>query len=200
MTDELFTPQYENYYELTIVNHEDDLDRYGNWLAGNIRMYDPHADHIGVLRDLIVEMRRVLDAVNQITHTGSDETRYGIDTTDLPSIPIPDGISTEYPIWAMDSNGNVLVGESLTDIESITSIILNGRYIGLGTTIQYDPDAPIQANRLPEPIRSWYQANDGIGEDGEGFVSDLDKPGDDKRLTWEEVVVEYGYQVWDINP
>ena len=94
-------------------------------------MYNPHADHIGVLRDLIVEMRRVLDAVNQITHTGSDETRYGIDTTDLPSIPIPDGISTEYPIWAMDSNGNVLVGESLTDIESITSIILNGRYIGL---------------------------------------------------------------------
>ena len=200
MMDELFTPQYENYYESKIVCHEDALDRYGNWLAGNIRMYDPHADHVSVLRDLIVEMKRVLTAINRVTHTGSDETRYGIDTTDLPSIPIPDGISTEYPIWAMDSNGIVLVGESLTDIESITSIILDGRYIGLGTTIQYDPDAPIQANRLPEPIRSWYQANDGIGEDGEGFVSDLDKPGDDKRLTWEEVVVEYGYQVWDINP
>jgi len=200
MMDELFTPQYENYYESKIVCHEDALDRYGNWLAGNIRMYDPDADHVSVLRDLIVEMKRVLAVINRITHTESDETRYGIDTTDLPSIPIPDGISTEYPIWAMDSNGNVLVGESLTDIESITSIILDGRYIGLGTTIQYDPDAPIQANRLPEPIRSWYQANDGIGEDEEGFVHDLDKPGDDKRLTWEEVVVEYGYQVWDINP
>ena len=200
MMDELFTPQYENYYESKIVCHEDALDRYGNWLAGNIRMYDPHADHVSVLRDLIVEMKRVLTAINRVTHTGSDETRYGIDMAELPSITIPDGISTEYPIWAMDSNGNVLVGESLTDIESITSIILDGRYIGLGTTIQYDPDAPIQANRLPEPIRSWYQANDGIGEDGEGFVHDLDKPGDDKRLTWEEVVVEYGYQVWDINP
>ena len=200
MMDELFTPQYETYYESKIACHEDALDRYGNWLAGNIRMYDPDADHVSVLRDLIVEMKRVLAAINRVTHTGSDETRYGIDTTDLPSIPIPDGISTEYPIWAMDSNGNVLVGESLTDIESITSIILDGRYIGLGATIQYDPDAPIQANRLPEPIRSWYQANDGIGEDEEGFVHDLDKPGDDKRLTWEEVVVEYGYQVWDINP
>lgn len=198
--DELFTPQYKTYYESKIACHEDALDRYGNWLAGNIRMYDPDADHVSVLRDLIVEMKRVLAVINRITHTESDETRYGIDTTDLPSIPIPDGISTEYPIWAMDSNGNVLVGESLTDIESITSIILDGRYIGLGTTIQYDPDAPIQANRLPEPIRSWYQANDGIGEDEEGFVHDLDKPGDDKRLTWEEVVVEYGYQVWDINP
>jgi hypothetical protein len=200
MMDELFTPQYKTYYESKIACHEDALDRYGNWLAGNIRMYDPDADHVSVLRDLIVEMKRVLAVINRITHTESDETRYGIDTTDLPSIPIPDGISTEYPIWAMDSNGNVLVGESLTDIESITSIILDGRYIGLGTTIQYDPDAPIQANRLPEPIRSWYQANDGIGEDEEGFVHDLDKPGDDKRLTWEEVVVEYGYQVWDINP
>lgn len=198
MMDELFTPQYENYYESKIVCHEDALDRYGNWLAGNIRMYNPHADHIGVLRDLIVEMRRVLDAVNQITHTGSDETRYGIDTTDLPSIPIPDGISTEYPIWAMDSNGNVLVGESLTDIESITSIILNGRYIGLGTTIQYDPDAPILLSDLPEPIRSWYYTCDDIGVDTGGFVFDPFSP-DCRRLTWKEVVDYYGYKVWDIR-
>lgn len=196
--DELFTPQYENYYESKIACHEDALDRYGNWLAGNIRMYNPHADHIGVLRDLIVEMRRVLDAVNQITHTGSDETRYGIDTTDLPSIPTPDGISTEYPIWAMDSNGNVLVGESLTDIESITSIILNGRYIGLGTTIQYDPDAPILLSDLPEPIRSWYYTCDDIGVDTGGFVFDPFSP-DCRRLTWKEVVDYYGYKVWDIR-
>lgn len=198
MMDELFTPQYENYYESKIACHEDALDRYGNWLAGNIRMYDPHADHVSVLRDLIVEMRRVLDAVNQITHTGSDETRYGIDTTDLPSIPIPDGISTEYPIWAMDSNGNVLVGESLTDIESITSIILNGRYIGLGTTIQYDPDAPILLSDLPEPIRSWYYTCDDIGVDTGGFVFDPFSP-DCHRLTWKEVVDYYGYKVWDIR-
>lgn len=198
MMDELFTPQYENYYESKIACHEDALDRYGNWLAGNIRMYNPHADHIGVLRDLIVEMRRVLDAVNQITHTGSDETRYGIDTTDLPSIPTPDGISTEYPIWAMDSNGNVLVGESLTDIESITSIILNGRYIGLGTTIQYDPDAPILLSDLPEPIRSWYYTCDDIGVDTGGFVFDPFSP-DCRRLTWKEVVDYYGYKVWDIR-
>jgi hypothetical protein len=198
MMDELFTPQYETYYESKIVCHEDALDRYGNWLAGNIRMYDPHADHVSVLRDLIVEMKRVLTAINQVTHTGSDETRYGIDTTDLPSIPIPDGISTEYPIWAMDSNGNVLVGESLTDIESITSIILDGRYIGLGTTIQYDPDAPIQANRLPEPIRSWYYTCDDIGVDTGGFVFDPFSP-DCRRLTWKEVVDYYGYKVWDIR-
>lgn len=198
MMDELFTPQYENYYESKIACHEDALDRYGNWLAGNIRMYNPHADHIGVLRDLIVEMRRVLDAVNQITHTGSDETRYGIDTTDLPSIPIPDGISTEYPIWAMDLNGNVLVGESLTDIKSITSIILDGRYIGLGTTIQYDPDAPILLSDLPEPIRSWYYTCDDIGVDTGGFVFDPFSP-DCRRLTWKEVVDYYGYKVWDIR-
>lgn len=198
MMDELFTPQYENYYESKIACHEDALDRYGNWLAGNIRMYNPHADHIGVLRDLIVEMRRVLDAVNQITHAGSDETRYGIDTTDLPSIPIPDGISTEYPIWAMDSNGNVLVGESLTDIKSITSIILDGRYIGLGTTIQYDPDAPILLSDLPEPIRSWYYTCDDIGVDTGGFVFDPFSP-DCRRLTWKEVVDYYGYKVWDIR-
>lgn len=198
MMDELFTPQYENYYESKIACHEDALDRYGNWLAGNIRMYNPHADHIGVLRDLIVEMRRVLDAVDQITRAGSDETRYGIDMAELPSIPIPDGISTEYPIWAMDSNGNVLVGESLTDIKSITSIILDGRYIGLGTTIQYDPDAPILLSDLPEPIRSWYYTCDDIGVDTGGFVFDPFSP-DCHRLTWKEVVDYYGYKVWDIR-
>ncbi len=200
MTDELFTPQYEAYYESKIVYREDNLDRYGNWLAGNVRMYDPLADHIGVLRDVLIEMKRVLAAVNQITHAGSDETRYGIDMTDLPSVPIPDGIMTEYPIWAMDGCGNVLVGETADQIEKITSIILDGRYIGLGTTIQYEPDEPILAKHLPEPVRSWYIENNGIGQDDDGFVRDLGKPGDEPRLTWEEVVNEYGYQVWGIEP
>lgn len=196
MTDELFTPQYENYYELTIVNHEDDLDRYGNWLAGNIRMYDPHADHIGVLRDLIVEMRRVLDAVNQITHDGSDETRYGIDMAELPSVQIPTGIMTDYPIWAMDFYGNVLVGENT--ITSITSIILAGRHLGHEQISQYDPDAPILLSDLQEPIRSWYYTCDDIGVDTGGFVFDPFSP-DCRRLTWKEVVDYYGYKVWDIR-
>jgi hypothetical protein len=203
MHDEpMLIPRYEAYYETEIAYHEDALDRYGNWLAGSIRLFDPQSDHIGVLRDILEEMRRVLAVVNQITHAGSDETRYGIDMTDLPSVPIPDGITTEYPIWAMDAHGNVLVGDVANQIVQITSIILYGRYVGLGATIQYDPDAPIRVADLPEPIKSWYHndRNRGrdLGEDTDGFVYDPHEP-DDMRLTWEEVVHSYGWEVWGID-
>ena len=196
-------PRYEAYHESKIAYHEDALDRYGNWLAGSVRLFNPQADHIGVLRDILEEMRRVLAIVNQITHTGSDETRYGIDMTDLPSVPIPDGMDTAAePIWAMDAQGNVLVGDVANQIVQITSIILYGRYVGLGATIQYDPDAPIRVADLPEPIKSWYHndRNRGrdLGEDTDGFVYDPHEP-DDMRLTWEEVVHSYGWEVWGID-
>lgn len=37
----------------------------------------------------------------------------------LPSQDIPDDVDTSYPVWAMDKNGDMLVGDSADEIISL---------------------------------------------------------------------------------
>ncbi len=105
-----FVPRYGDY-ALMIDCTVEALDEYGRWLGEQVRAYDPRAEPIEDLRDLLAEVHEVLGAVNQITHQGDGEERYGIDMSDLPSIEIPEGIDTAYPVWAMSSDGGMLTGE-----------------------------------------------------------------------------------------
>ena len=84
-----FVPRYADY-ALMIDCTVEALDEYGRWLGEQVRAYDPRAEPIGDLRDLIIEVREVLGAVNQIAGVGDGEERYGIDMSDLPSIEVPE--------------------------------------------------------------------------------------------------------------
>ena len=83
-----FVPRYADY-ALIIDGTVEALDRYGNWLGTQVRSWKP-SDSIEDLRDLIIEVREVLGAINQISGVGDGEERYGIDMSDLPSIEIPE--------------------------------------------------------------------------------------------------------------
>ena len=83
-----FVPRFADY-ALMIDCTVEALDDYGRWLGEQVRAWKP-TESIEDLRDLIVEVREVLGAVNQITQQGDSEERYGIDMSDLPSIEIPE--------------------------------------------------------------------------------------------------------------
>jgi len=117
-----FVPLYADYAQMIDCTVEA-LDEYGRWLGEQVRTYDPRAEPIGDLRDLLVEVHEVLGAVNRIAHQGDGEERYGIDMSDLPSIEIPEGIDTSYPVWAMSSTGGMLTGECADCVETILDVI-----------------------------------------------------------------------------
>jgi hypothetical protein len=70
------------------------------------------------LRDLFVELRACRDEHGDEI----DPAAYGVDTTDLPSAPIPEWVDTGYPVWAVDVNGMALVGGALDQVESLDQI------------------------------------------------------------------------------
>lgn len=69
------------------------------------------------LRDLLAE----LSACRDESCDRIDVEAY-IDTTSLPSAPIPDDIDTGYPVWAVDVHGVALVGDDMRGVESLDSI------------------------------------------------------------------------------
>ena len=83
-----FVPRYADYAQMIDCTVEA-LDAYGRWLGDQVRAWKP-TESIEDLRDLIIEVREVLGAVNQIAGVGDGEERYGIDMSDLPSIEIPE--------------------------------------------------------------------------------------------------------------
>ena len=111
-----FVPLYADYAQMIDCTVED-LDNYGRWLGEQVRAWKP-SESIEDLRDLLVEVREVLGAVNQIAGVGDGEERYGIDMSDLPSAPIPAEV-VGYPVWAVDKRGMALVGPDADEIENI---------------------------------------------------------------------------------
>ncbi len=105
-----FVPHYADYAQMIDCTVEA-LDDYGRWLGEQVLAWDPHTESVEDLRDLVAEVHEVLGAINQLTHVGSDEARYGIDMSDLPSVEIPDKVLAVHAVWAVDAYGNALVGE-----------------------------------------------------------------------------------------
>ena len=115
-----FVPRYADYAQMIDCTVEA-LDEYGRWLGEQVRAYDPRAEPIEDLRDLLVEVHEVLGAVSRIAHQGDGEERYGIDMSDLPSAPIPEEV-VGYPVWAIDKQGMALVGPGANEVESVEEV------------------------------------------------------------------------------
>ena len=114
-----FVPRYADYAQMIDCTVEA-LDDYGRWLGEQVRAWKP-SESIEDLRDLIIEVREVLGAVNQIAGVGDGEERYGIDMSDLPSTPIPEEV-VGYPVWAIDKQGMALVGPGADEVESVEEV------------------------------------------------------------------------------
>lgn len=75
-------------------------------IAANIKAWN--------LQD-VSELRDMLTALNGATN---DAQAY-IDMSSLPTAEIPADVATDYPVWAIDQSGNMLVGDKAQDIMSI---------------------------------------------------------------------------------
>jgi len=186
-----FVPRYADYAQM-IDCTEEALDEYGCWLGEQVRAWKP-SESVEDLRDLLVEMGEVLDARSQIGGGGLDEARYGVRMDDLPSAPIPDGIDTSYPVWAMSSTGGMLTGECADCVETILDVILS-------QNPDLDEDDLVQREDLPEPVRSWYVEHNTIAPDDGRYVWETGDEDEEPKIRWGDVLREYGFRVWGITP
>lgn len=183
-----FIPRFASYPEATIERNVDDLDRYGRWLAGLIRLWNPQVDTIYELRDVLDEVMDVLGALNEVARIGDDTMRFDIDMTDLPSVTIPNGVDTGYPIWSIDHNGWALVYGDATDVKHIAQIIADTSIV-----CEFD-DCPVIGD-LPCVIYEWIEQSDGVTTNDDGFI--VDHNGD--PLTWGEMLEKYAHDVWGVS-
>jgi hypothetical protein len=54
-----------------------------------------------------------------ISELGDDPEAYGVDMSCLPTVEIPHDVNTAYPVWAMDVDGDMLVGAGDLEIMSL---------------------------------------------------------------------------------
>ena len=50
------------------------------------------------------------------------EVEYYVRMDSLPSAPIPEGVDTAYPVWAVDKRGMALVGPGADEVESVEEV------------------------------------------------------------------------------
>lgn len=183
-TDE-FKPQNTSYSGVTIKRSVDDLDRYGNWLGEQVRNWTPTSDIVHNLRDLLYEVYKVIGALDEITHIKNDPMRFGIDMTNLPSMPIPEWMDTTYPIWAVDHNGWALVGADATKIEHVANIIARS------CSCDLDADEHVPFDCIPLTFAVWVARSDNLCIDPCGFILYM---GD--LIRWGDFVKTYALEVW----
>ncbi|MDI6720462.1 MAG: hypothetical protein QMD46_12700 [Methanomicrobiales archaeon] len=185
-----FVPLYADYAQMIDCTVEA-LDEYGRWLGEQVRAWKP-SESIEDLRDLLAEVREVLGARNRISGVGLGEDWYGIDMSYLPSIEIPEGIDTSYPVWAMSSDGGMLTGECADCVETILDVIQT-------QNPDLDEDDLVQREDLPEPVRTWYVEHNTIAPDDGRYVWETGDEDEEPKIRWGDVLKEYGFQVWGIT-
>lgn len=79
-------------------------------LAHKIRNWDKA--RVTTLRDMINDLH---------DYCRSEDMDAGqfIDMASLPTVEIPADVDTSYPVWAMDADGNLLVGDTAQEIETL---------------------------------------------------------------------------------
>lgn len=60
----------------------------------------------------IEQLQLMVEALNDYCDAHGINFDQYIDMTDLPSVDIPKDVDTSYPVWAMDENGGMLVGDT----------------------------------------------------------------------------------------
>jgi len=71
------------------------------------------------IHELIEELNRI---EGELVRWEFWKTWFDENMPSLPTMPIPEDILNEYPIWTMDFEGNCLVGDAAEDIEHINRI------------------------------------------------------------------------------
>lgn len=89
------------------------LDRAARIVAREIRAWDTE----DVAR--LVELLALLDDITDRADRRADDY---VRMDSVPSAPIPEGIDTGYPVWAIDKRGMALVGPGADEVESVEEV------------------------------------------------------------------------------
>jgi hypothetical protein len=89
------------------------LDRAARIIAREVRAWD--AEDVSRLVELLTKLDDITDRADR---RAEDYVRRDA----LPSAPIPEGVDTSYPVWAVDKHGQALVGEGADEVESIEEV------------------------------------------------------------------------------
>ncbi len=89
------------------------LDRAARIIAREIRAWD--TEYISRLVELLTRL-------DEIANRGDQSAEDYVRMDALPSAPIPEGVDTAYPVWAVDKRGMALVGPGADEVESIEEV------------------------------------------------------------------------------
>lgn len=89
------------------------LDRAARIIAREVRGWD--MEDVSRLVELLTKLDETTDRADR---RAEDYVRMD----SLPSTPIPDGVDTAYPVWAVDRQGMALVGPGADEIESVEEV------------------------------------------------------------------------------
>jgi len=89
------------------------LDRAARIIAREIRAWD--TEDIYRLMELLAKLDEIVDRAGR---KAEDYVRMEA----LPSAPIPEGVDTAYPVWAVDKRGMALVGPGADEVESVEEV------------------------------------------------------------------------------
>ena len=89
------------------------LDRAARIIAREIRAWD--TEDISRLVELLTRLDEIVDRAGR-------EVEYYVRMDSLPSAPVPEGVDTGYPVWAVDQMGMALVGPGADEVESVEEV------------------------------------------------------------------------------
>ncbi len=89
------------------------LDRAARIIAREIRAWD--TEDISRLVEMLTKLDEIADRAGL-----KAEDYVWMDS--LPSAPIPEGVDTGYPVWAVDQMGMALVGPGADEVESVEEV------------------------------------------------------------------------------
>jgi len=91
------------------------LDRAARIIAREVRAWD--TEDISELVELLARLDAIGDRADR--RVGAEDY---VRMDALPSAPIPEGVDTSYPVWAVDKRGMALVGEGADEVESVEEV------------------------------------------------------------------------------
>lgn len=89
------------------------LDRAARIIAREIRAWD--TEDVSRLVEMLTKLDEIADRADR---KAEDYVRMD----SLPSAPIPEGVDTAYPVWAVDKRGMALVGPGADEVESVEEV------------------------------------------------------------------------------
>ena len=89
------------------------LDRAARIIAREVRAWD--TEDVARLVELLTKLDETADRADR---KAEDYVRMDA----LPSAPIPEGVDTGYPVWAVDKRGMALVGPGADEVESVEEV------------------------------------------------------------------------------